>query len=89
MSNPVFVTCKKNVWKLVASDVVSGQIWKADRKPNVYIHTYRTHGGTAPTLKDEGMPIFIDGISENISASSGIDVYIMSIEDNGKVRVDL
>ena len=89
MANPSFITCKKNVWKKVCENVTSGQIWKADKEPNLYIHTYRTHESAGPTDRLEGMPIFQNTISESISASAGIDVYIMALEHNGKVRVDI
>ncbi len=89
MANPTFVTCKKNIWKKVATDVLTGQIWKADKEPNLYIHTYRTTGDPAPTDRNEGMPIFQNKISEEISPSAGIDIYIMAIENNGKVRIDI
>jgi hypothetical protein len=89
MANPTFVTCKKNVWKRVAQNVTAGQIWKADKEPNLYIHTYRTTGQPAPTDRLEGMPIFQGRINEQISAAAGIDVYVMATESNGKVRVDI
>lgn len=89
MANPVTVKCKKGIWKLVAENVVSGQVKKSDRLPNLYLETYRTHSGAAPTKQNEGIPIFLNGNSEIISASSGIDVYIMAVDQDGRVRVDI
>ncbi|MEN6566781.1 MAG: hypothetical protein ABFC57_10810 [Veillonellales bacterium] len=35
MFNPTFKKCKKNVWKKVATNVTTGQIWKADHEPTI------------------------------------------------------
>lgn len=90
MANPVIIDCTKDVWTKVATDVVTGQVHKKSEVPQLYLHTYRLTGETAPALKTEGVEIFIhENLSENISALAGIDVYIMPIGEDGKVRVDL
>lgn len=89
MANPIIVTCDENVWTKVATNVTEGQVKKIDNKPHRYLETYRMTGNAAPTDREEGIPAFMTAYSELISASAGIDVYIMAIGDNGKVRVDL
>lgn len=89
MSNPVFVTCKKNTWKLVAQNVTAGFIHCDSVRPDSYLQTYRDTGDAAPTDQTEGTPIFLKSWSEEISASAGIDVYIMAVGQRGRVRVDL
>lgn len=90
MSDPIFVSCPADAWTLVASNVVTGKIWRA--KTGVkYLHTYRDTGGAAPTNSNEGMGIFLDGEPdfEDISAANPIDVYIYAVGVAGRVRVDL
>jgi hypothetical protein len=90
MADPVFVSCPANQWTKVATSVVTGQVWRA--KSGVkYLHTYRDTGNPAPTLRSDGMPVFVEEESdvEQISASAAIDVYIYPIGDSGRVRVDL
>ena len=90
MANPVIVTCEVDAWKKVATNVTAGQIHKMISKPNVYLHTYRMTGGDEPDDKSEGVPIFTNGlISEEIAASSAIDVYIYCQNNEGQVRVDI
>lgn len=90
MANPQFVDCPKDVWTLVATNVVTGQLWRAELGAR-YLHTYRDTGDAAPTLRDEGMPIFVDTEKdvETISATLGIDVYVYAANQDGRVRVDL
>lgn len=90
MADPVFVDCPADQWTLVATNVTTGQIWRA--KVGVsYLHTYRTTGGVAPTDRAEGAPIFRDTEPdvEIISSSFAIDVYVYPISDSGRVRVDV
>lgn len=90
MANPVLVTCTKDTWVKVATNVTVGQVHKMTEAPAQYNHTYRDTGEAAPTLKSEGVQIFIK--NENsipIAAEAGIDVYIMALEADGIVRVDL
>jgi hypothetical protein len=90
MANPLIVDCPKEVWTKVATDVVTGQVHKKSEEPELYLHTYRLTGEAAPTIRTEGVEIFIyENLSENISALAGIDVYVMPIGEDGKVRVDL
>lgn len=89
MANPVFVDCIENTWTLVATNVTVGTIHKVDVSPYGYLQTYRVSGGAAPTLRSEGVPIFDQGRSAEISSSEGIDVYLYSMVDRGMVRVDL
>jgi hypothetical protein len=90
MSNPNFVNCPANTWTKVATNVITGQVWR-DKTTVKYLHTYRETGDAAPTDRAEGMPIFVQEESdhESISAVSGIDVYIYAIGEDGRVRVDV
>ena len=90
MANPVVVPCAKDVWTKVATNVISGQIWRLSSKPKYY-HTYRDTGGDAPEDLTEAVPIFVDGNidREEIAAVSGIDIYIYCRRSAGSVRVDL
>jgi hypothetical protein len=89
MANPVIVSCPSGEWTKVATNVTAGQIKKLKTDPNKYLETYRTSGDPVPTETLEGVPIFLENFSETISASAGIDIYIMAVGANGSVRVDL
>jgi len=89
MPNPVFVSCPKNVWTKVATDVTTGIIHKVDLTPYEYLQTYRLTGQAAPALKSDGVPAFENRRREVISATVAIDVYLFPIADAGKVRVDI
>lgn len=89
MANPVIKNCNANEWTKVATNVTIGQINRLDKKPNLYLQTYRMAGADAPTEQTEGVPLFVQSDSEEISSSAGIDVYIMAVGDNGEVRVDV
>lgn len=89
MANPVFVTCPKDAWTEVATKVSTGFI---HRKISTayYLCTYRENGDPAPTDNgEEGVPIFLQGVTEAISADTDIDVYIYAQTTDGEVRVDL
>lgn len=90
MGNPVFVDCPKDVWTKVATNVVTGMIWKV-KNVNVYLQTFRVTGDPAPTSRSDGVAIFRDNEPdyEIISATSGIDIHIFPVGKNGRVRVDL
>ncbi len=89
MADPLLVDCPKDVFTKVATDVTSGLVHKISTDPNKYLQTYRMTGGTAPTEKDEAVPMFIGTDTEQISSSAGIDVYVWPIGKDGLVRVDL
>lgn len=36
MANPAFITCPKDTWQKVATNVTAGRIWKFDYDPNTY-----------------------------------------------------
>jgi len=86
MATPVFVDITpKETWVKVADNVKSGQVWII--KGNVeYLQTYRDAGDPAPTLRSDGVDL--EEVAW-ISATAGIDVYVMAIGDVGRVRVDL
>jgi hypothetical protein len=88
MADPVFVDCTADTWVLVASNVITGQIWKMLNTPSLYRQTYRMTGGAAPTDSAEGVPVLIGG-RDTISATAAIDVYIMAVDADGRVRVDI
>ena len=94
MANPELIRCPKNQWTKIATNVVSGQIHKKTEKPQEYLSTFRETGDPGPENteegKEEGVPIFIDNIvSEEIKNSTGIDIYIYPVTDDGLVRVDI
>lgn len=89
MANPVFVTCDKNVWIKVATDVQTGLVHKVSGAPNGYLQAYRDTAGPAPTLETQGVVAFENSGTEAILATAGIDVYIYAQAKAGKVRVDL
>ncbi len=89
MADPVIETLVANVWKKVATNVTTGLVHINEKNPPVggFIHTYRDTGGATPTSQSEG--VAFDGVTEIISSTVGIDVYIMAKGGSGKVRVDL
>ena len=90
MANPVIIECPAGVWTLVASNVTAGRIKMASTAPNAYLETYRMTGNPAPTDQSEGVPAFpFDGATADIEAAAAIDVYIMAVGKDGKVRADL
>jgi hypothetical protein len=89
MANPVFVNCPANTWMRVASNVTTGQVWKSDKSPNLYLQTYRMTGNAAPVNQSEGVPCFHSNVFEEISSSAEIDVYIYAVGVDGRVRVDI
>lgn len=90
MADPVLTPCPKDQWTKIATSVTTGQVHKKSEKPKLYLSTYRMTGNTAPTTIDEGVKMFVNSeITELISSSSAIDVYIWCTEEDGSVRVDL
>lgn len=89
MANPVFVTCPVDNWKKVATNVMSGTLHKVDTSPYGYLQTYRLTGAASPTTKTEGVPAFEKSRKEPIASDVYIDVYLYSLVDEGRVRVDI
>jgi len=89
MANPVFVDCPIEVWTKIATNVTAGQIHRVTNAPYEYLQTYVLTGGTAPTLRAEGVPLFEQSAHEAVSASAGIDIYLYPILAAGRVRVDV
>lgn len=89
MPSPAFIDCPKDAWTKVATGVVTGQVWRMISTER-YLQTYRLTGDAEPTEKEEGVAAFLDGNDrETISSAELIDVYLYSISENGRVRVDL
>jgi len=88
MANPVIITCPADAWTPVAIKVSTGLIHRKLSIP-LYLQTYRDTGETAPTSRDEGVPVFVDSNTAVISAAANIDVYLWAIGKPGEVRVDL
>ena len=88
MSNPVFVECPAGAWTKIATSVVTGFVHKIIHTRR-YLQTYKETGETAPTLKAEGVGLFLESNTEEISSSSPIDIYVWCVGDAGRVRVDL
>ncbi len=89
MANPTAIACPQDTWKKVATNITIGQIKKISSKPAKYLETYRQTGQNAPTSRLAGIPIFLQNNYESVSSSSAIDVYVMAVGNNGKIRVDL
>jgi len=86
MANPVFVDITpKETWVKVADNVTTGQVWVISGNVE-YLQTYRDAGDPAPTLRSDGVDL--EEVAW-ISATAGIDVYVMALGDVGRVRVDL
>lgn len=86
MATPVLIDCPEGQWTKVATNVTAGVIHIVSYDPEKYLQTYRDTTGAAPTTIAEGV-WFKDEL--NISASTGIDVYVWTINKAGTVRVDL
>lgn len=89
MADPVIVACPKDVWTKVATNQTTGMIHILKTDSNSYAWTYRDTGEAAPALpttKPEAVPF---NPALQISASAGIDVYVMPSGEDGSVRVDL
>lgn len=90
MANPVFEDLTKDVFTKVATAVTTGQIHRIESLPKKYLQTYKLTGEAAPANDAAlGVPLFQQGITETISSSAAIDVYIMPIGEDGRIRVDL
>jgi hypothetical protein len=87
MANPAIVTCTKDTWVKVATNVTAGQLHILSGAPSQYLHTYRVTGGDAPTTLAEA--VVISQVSLPISAAAAIDVYIYASGAAGSVRVDV
>lgn len=83
MVKPIEIITKADVWTLISSDVTSDYIYLGNKRPNIYLWTYRIAGDPAPIDKVDAVPVQYPGLP--ISAVSGIDVYIMSVGSNGSV----
>lgn len=86
MANPVMMNIKENEWRIVATNVTSGNIWLLDENQNA-LFTYRDTGESAPTDENEGVRFQQPGMI--IANDEPIDVYVMALNNNGKIRVDL
>lgn len=88
MADPVVSTITQGAWAKVATNVTSGWVYLLDNPEHEVLQTYRMTGGTAPTGSEEGVPVDPkDGAQ--ISAYSGIDVYLFCEFSDFKVRVDV
>jgi len=87
MADPVIISLTKGAIELVTTNQTSGFI-HAIGGPSRYVYSYRDTGNAAPTDKGEFVSFSEDG-TIGISASAGIDVYVISLGENGKVRIDL
>ena len=89
MADPVFVNIPAGEWTKIATNVVTGQVHKVLSIP-VYMQTYRLTGGGAPTLLTDGVLAFANGaVTDQVSASAAIDVYLWCVGSAGRVRVDI
>lgn len=89
MADPARITCPADEWTKVATNVTSGQVNRLNKKPNLYLQTYRMTGNEAPIDKGEGIPIFVEPNDNRIESAAGIDVYIMAVGQDGEIRIDV
>ena len=87
MANPTLVSCPQNEWTLVATAVNIGSVYPKSSMPGLYLFTYRMTGDDAPTTDDEG--VHFDDFCTPIESTQPIDVYVMALNHDGVVRVDL
>lgn len=89
MSNPVFpVNCTKDQYTLIATNVTTVVLQKLKTDAQ-YLYTYKTTGGTAPTLRNEAVRIFVKNPEqETISKNSAIDIYIWCDNEDGILRTE-
>lgn len=88
MANPINVTCPKDIWTKVASNITSGVVKIIDTRPNLYLETYRINADPSPANNDGANPV--DSNRELIIQSSlSIDIYIQPVGADGEVRVDI
>jgi hypothetical protein len=88
MANPTTISCTKDVWTKVATAVTYGQVWVLNNLPH-YIHTYKLTGEPAPNDTTDRPKGAILEHSANIGSTVAIDVYVMALNEDGLVRVDL
>jgi hypothetical protein len=88
MPNPQLTNCADGVWQLIATDQIFGYLFKMDNKPNKYLFTYRLTGQPAPTEATEGTPIFVTDEKKFVISGLGIDIYVMAVGGDGRVRYD-
>jgi hypothetical protein len=91
MPNPISVLLTQNTWVSVATNVTTGVIRKSYcyDKGQSYLSTYRATGEAPPSGTAEGSVMFVNSNSEFISATAGIDVYVMAVNNSGAVEVCL
>lgn len=89
MADPVFIDLPADTWTKVATSVLTGNIFRKNKNPK-YLQVYCDTGGTAPTLKSDGVPMFEDYPNrEPIRSINLIDAYVYPVGAAGRVRVDL
>jgi hypothetical protein len=87
-SNPLSVSCTKDTWTKIATNVVTGTVYKQSNAPANYLQTFKLTGEAAPTDEDEAVVLFEPGrISVPISSDSAIDVYVMAKGADGVIVV--
>jgi hypothetical protein len=85
ITGPTVVTITpKDTWQKIATNVQSGQVWILNGIVE-YLVTYRPTAGGAPTTQEEGVDLEDVHV---IQASAGVDVYVMALRGEGKVRID-
>jgi hypothetical protein len=89
MADPAIVACPAGQWTAVATNITTGLLNRNSSKPSVYKQTYRMTGNPAPTDLSDAAPLFAKEITEEISSSAAIDVYVWPIGAAGSVRVDV
>ena len=82
MENPIYpINLVGGQWnKVLSAYTGTGTIDKKTENCDYY-QTYRIANEDAPTLFDEGTPIFLNTYTEEFGSDSSIDIYVWSTKD--------
>jgi hypothetical protein len=88
MADPKVWNLEADQWTKIAGNVTGGTVHVMSTGSGVKLfQTYRTSGNDAPINLDDA--VLLEQPKEDISSSSGIDVYVYPKDGTAKLRVDL
>lgn len=86
--NPITFTLSKGVWTKIIASERTGQIHRLPTADgDRYLITHRLPGQAAPT--DTSDAIYLEDQSTEFEFDGSVDIYMMAVDSNGKVRVDI
>ena len=90
MADPDYpVPCPKGVYTKIATNVLTGNIYKMKSSVG-YFQTTRLTGTPPPTARAEAVEMFVESPNrEPINDLLAIDVYVWCDKDDGILRVDV